>query len=217
MDKSRLIPGSRRMCASLHRNSAIAAHGAHQPPGRAAFAAPFGDPPGQGRRNAVGFLRSGVDRGRPSKAVPPDQPRITIRARAPEPRPASISRLRFSRARAIPEKPGIGDRPTNPTPSSPGDQPHAMGKPPGDLWDPQPPFEGIHRISMTQSTMTTPNPAIPMARAHPFRGASPWPKQPRTGQGTRAMPVAPSCPLPRRTAGGPGRPAPTWEELLGQR
>ncbi|MCX5957186.1 MAG: hypothetical protein NTW51_12455 [Cyanobacteria bacterium] len=70
---------------------------------------------------------------------------------------------------------------------------------------------------MTKPTMTTPKTAIPMARAHPFRGASPWPNQPRTGQGTRSTAVAPSCPLPRRTASGPGRPAPTWEELLGQR
>lgn len=70
---------------------------------------------------------------------------------------------------------------------------------------------------MTKPTMTTPTPGIPTARAHPVRGTSPWPNQPRIGPGTRATPAAPSCPLPRRTAGGLGRPAPTWEELLGQR
>ena len=70
---------------------------------------------------------------------------------------------------------------------------------------------------MTKPTMTTLIPALPMGRAHPFRGASPWPNQPRSRQGSRATAAAPSCPLPRRTPGGPGRPAPTWEELLGQR
>ena len=79
------------------------------------------------------------------------------------------------------------------------------------------PIEGIHPTTLTQPTMTTPTPAIPMARAHPSRKASPWPNLPRTEQGTRATAAAPSCPLPRRTAGAPGRPAPTWEELLGQR
>lgn len=67
-------------------------------------------------------------------AVPLDQPRITIRARATEPRSAPIFRLRFSRARAIPEKPGIDHRPTHPPHPAPASgpaqrdsRPEAMG------------------------------------------------------------------------------------------
>jgi hypothetical protein len=101
-------------------------------------------------------------------------------------------------------------------PIRPGEQPRAAGMPPGDRWPTQP-YEGIHPTTMTKQTITTTTPGIPMARAHPSRGASPWPNLPRSGQGPHATAAAPSCPLPRRTAGGPGRPAPTWEELLGQR
>ena len=72
-------------------------------------------------------------------------------------------------------------------------------------------------MTMTNPTLTIPIPAIPMARAHPFRGASARPNPARSGQGPRAATAAPSCPLPRRTPGGAGRPAPTSEELLGQR
>ena len=200
----------------LHRNNTIAAPGAHQPPGATAWRQPFGDPPGQGRRNAVGFDRTGADRERsstPSLQTSPespsgpalpnrDQPRSPICASAgPEPSPSNPGS-----AIAPPTHP---IRPRRSAPRS--------GQVAWRPWASAAPIEGIHRISMTKSTMTTPTPGIPMARAHPFRGVSPWPNQPRSGQGTRATPVAPSCPLPRRTAGGPGRPAPTWEELLGQR
>jgi hypothetical protein len=65
--------------------------------------------------------------------------------------------------------------------------------------------------------MTNPIPATPMARAHPYRGPAPRPIQPHSAPGAHAAAAPPSCPLPRRTPAGPGRSAPTWEELLGQR
>jgi hypothetical protein len=217
MDKYRAIPGSQRMCASLHRNSTFAAHGAHQPPGRAAFrgAVRRSARTGAPERCRVSSIRSG-----PRlilEAVPPDQPRITVKG--PRSRTATSPDLPSALQQGPSHPRETRDRPSP-------NQPHPIrsrraaprhGQAARRSLGPTAPFEGIHRISMTKPTMTTQNPAIPMARTHPFRGASPWPNQPRTGQGTRAMPVAPSCPLPRRTAGGPGRPAPTWEELLGQR
>ena len=146
---------------------------------------------------------------------PPDQPRITIRARAPEPRPAPIFRLRFSRARTIPKKPGIGHGPTPPHSAR-----RVAPRSGQTAWRPlatAAPIEGLDHTTMSKPTMTTTNPGLPMARAHPTRGTSPWPTLTRSGQGPHATATAPSCPLPRRTAGIPGRPAPTWEELLGQR
>jgi hypothetical protein len=204
------------MCATLHRNSTIAAPARTSRLGATAWRQPFGDPPGQGRWSPVRFDRSRVDRGRSSKlfllispespsglALPNrDQPRSPVCASAgPEPSPSNPGSAITPPTHPI--------RLRRPAPRS--------GQVARSPWASAAPKEGIRRISMTKSSMTTPTPGIPMARAHPFRGASPWPNQPRSGQGTRSTQVAPSCPLPRRTAGGPGRPAPTWEELLGQR
>jgi hypothetical protein len=50
MDKSRPIPVSQRMCATLHRNSTLAAHGAHQPPETAAWQRRSAIRPGKGAR-----------------------------------------------------------------------------------------------------------------------------------------------------------------------
>jgi hypothetical protein len=210
------------MCATLHRNSSFTAHGAQPLSGTTT-----------GRcRSAIRLVR-GTQPCRVSEiwsgtrlileATPPDQPRITIRARAPEPRPAPIFRLRFSGPEPSPRKPGSVL--AQPHPIRPGEQPPRSGHKPLPLsgqaarWPlgPAAPIQGIHPTSMTKPTMTSPTPAIPMARAHPLRGASPWPNLPRSGQTPHATPAAPFCPLPRRSGGAPGRPAPTWEELLGQR
>ena len=208
--------------ASDMRNPAPQQHhcrpGAHQPPKatNGLAAAVRRSTRTQGRWSPVRFDRSRVDRGRSSKLF------LLIR-------PESPSGLALPN-RDQPRSPVCASAGSEPSPSNPGSasapptHPIRLRRPAprsGQVarrpWASAAPKEGIHRISMTKSTMTTPTPGIPMARAHPFRGASPWPNQPRSGQGTRSTPVAPSCPLPRRTAGGPGRPAPTWEELLGQR
>jgi hypothetical protein len=92
------------MCATLHRNSTIAAPARTSRLGATAWRQPFGDPPGQGRGSPVRFDRSRVDRGRSSKlfllispespsglALPNrDQPRSPVCASAgPEPSPSN--------------------------------------------------------------------------------------------------------------------------------
>jgi len=87
-------PGSK---AGLAIACSFAAHGVHQLSGTTT-----------GRRRSAIRLVKGTQPCKISEiwigtrlileASPPDQPRITIRVRAPEQRPAPIFRLRFSRA-----------------------------------------------------------------------------------------------------------------------
>ena len=65
--------------------------------------------------------------------------------------------------------------------------------------------------------LSTATPTARTARSTPARSGAAWRAPSRPGLSPRNAAGAPSCPLPRHPAKGTARPAPTWEELLGQR
>jgi hypothetical protein len=217
MDESRRIPVSQRMwCATLHPHpSAPLPPTARTSRRLSDGAGPFGDPPGQGSRNRVRFVRSGADevdpRREPSRSAQNHhqgpRSRTATSPDLPSALQQGLSHPRETRDRPWPNTPPHSARRVAPRSGQTAWRPLATAAP----------IKGIDHTTMSKPTMTTTTPGLPMARAHPSRGASPWPTLPRSGQGPHATATAPSCPLPRRTAGIPGRPAPTWEELLGQR